>query len=64
MDPVTLIVSALALGASAGLKSTVATAIGDAYSALRRILGERYRGVDLTPVETPARVGGQARFAR
>jgi hypothetical protein len=51
MDPVTLIVSALALGASAGLKSTVATAIGDAYSALRRILGERYRGVDLTPVE-------------
>lgn len=51
MDPVTLIVSALALGASAGLKSTVTTAIGDAYSALRRILGERYRGVDLTPVE-------------
>jgi hypothetical protein len=51
MDPVTLIVSALALGASAGLKSTVVTAIGDAYSALRRILGERYRGVDLTPVE-------------
>jgi hypothetical protein len=51
MDPVTLIVSALALGASAGLQSTVATAIGDAYSALRRILRKRYRDVDLTPVE-------------
>jgi hypothetical protein len=51
VDPVTLIVSALALGASAGLKDTVATAVRDAYSTLRRILGERYRGVDVTPVE-------------
>ena len=42
----TLIVSALALGASAGLQRTVAAAVGDAYSALKRMLRQRYGDVD------------------
>ena len=47
----TLIVSALALGASAGLQRTVAVAVGDAYSALKRVLRARYGNVDVAPVE-------------
>lgn len=49
MDPVTLIVTAVALGASAGLKDTAATAVKDAYAALKALLGRRR--VDVSGVE-------------
>jgi hypothetical protein len=51
VDPVTLIVSALALGASAGLQSMASTAVSDAYSALKRIFDRRYGDIDVSPVE-------------
>jgi hypothetical protein len=51
MDPVALIASAIALGASAGLQSAASSAIGDAYSALKRLIAQRYADVDISPVE-------------
>ena len=44
MDPVTLVVSALAAGATAGLKDTAATGLKDAYSALKEALKRRFEG--------------------
>jgi hypothetical protein len=38
MDPVTLIVSALAAGAAAALKETAGTAVRDAYAGLKGLL--------------------------
>ena len=43
MDPVTLIVTALALGAAAGLKPTAEQAVKDAYSGLKRLIVNRYQ---------------------
>jgi hypothetical protein len=44
MEPVTTIIaSAIALGAAAGLKPTVEQAIKDAYDGLKRIIADRYR---------------------
>ena len=51
MDPVTLIVTALAAGASAALKSTAESAVKDAYEGLKRLIFKRYRDVDVAPVE-------------
>ena len=51
MDPVTLVVTALALEAAAGLKSTAEQVVKDAYSGLKHLIIERYQtaktGVDL-----------------
>lgn len=49
MDPVTLIVTAVALGASAGLKDTATLAVRDAYAALKGLL--RRRDIDVSGVE-------------
>ena len=49
MDPITLVVTAVALGASAGLKETAATAVKDSYSGLKRLLTGRE--VDVSGVE-------------
>ena len=44
MEPVTtMIASAIALGAAAGLKPMVAQAIKDAYDGLKRLIIDRYR---------------------
>jgi hypothetical protein len=44
MDPViTVIATAVALGAAEGLKSTAVQAVTDAYAALKKIIQERYR---------------------
>jgi hypothetical protein len=45
MDPVTLIVAALALGASDGVRGTAKQAIGDAYSAIKSLVINRYASV-------------------
>jgi hypothetical protein len=51
VDPVSLIVSAIALGASNGVRDTVASAVRDAYEAVKRLLQQRYADVDVTAVE-------------
>jgi hypothetical protein len=49
VDPITVIVTAVALGVSTGLKDTTAKAITDAYTSLKTLLTQRR--VDITPVE-------------
>jgi hypothetical protein len=44
MDPVTLIVGALAAGALKGAGETAGTAVKDAYGALRRLIASRFAG--------------------
>jgi hypothetical protein len=49
VDPVTLVVTAVALGASAGLTDTATTAVKDAYAGLKGLLGRR--SIDVSGVE-------------
>lgn len=51
MDPITVIVAAVAAGASAGLKDAAAAAVKDAYSALKRLIAEHYGHVDVEGIE-------------
>jgi hypothetical protein len=44
MDPITLILSALAAGAIAGAKDTAADAVRDAYGALKGLVRRRLEG--------------------
>jgi hypothetical protein len=44
MDPITLIVAALAAGASAGLGDTASQAIKDAYAGLKALIKRRFAG--------------------
>lgn len=44
MDPISLIVSALAAGAAAGLSDTASTAVQDAYRGLRHLVRHRFTG--------------------
>jgi hypothetical protein len=50
-DAVTMIATALAMGAAAGLTDTAGAAVKDAYVGLKRLITERYHDVDVTPVE-------------
>jgi hypothetical protein len=51
MDPITVVVGALAAGALAGLKPTAEAAVKDAYEGLKALIRQRYATVDVTPVE-------------
>lgn len=44
MDPISVIVAALAAGAAAGLKDTASCAIKDAYGGLRELVRRRFEG--------------------
>ena len=44
MDPVTLIVTALAAGAALGVKDTASTAVKDAYAGLKALVMRRLAG--------------------
>jgi hypothetical protein len=44
MDPVTLIVMALAAGAALGLKDTASQAVKDAYGGLKALVKKRFTG--------------------
>ena len=44
MDPITLIVTALAAGAALGVKDTASTAIKDAYAGLKALVRKRLAG--------------------
>jgi hypothetical protein len=49
VDPVTLVVTAVALGASVGVTETASAAIKDAYAGLKRLLS--HRQIDLSGIE-------------
>jgi hypothetical protein len=51
MDPISIIVSALASGAAAGLKPTAEKIITDAYAGLKGMIQRKYSNVDVRPVE-------------
>jgi hypothetical protein len=44
MDPISLIVAALAAGATAGVSNTASTAVKDAYTGLRELVRRRLAG--------------------
>jgi hypothetical protein len=44
MDPISLIVAALAVGAAAGVSDTASTAVKDAYTGLRELVRRRLAG--------------------
>jgi hypothetical protein len=75
MDPITLIVAALAAGAAAGLKDTASTAIKDAYSGLKSLIRSRFghhdqaidkqlAAVDQEPAADPAPLAEKLRSVR
>jgi hypothetical protein len=49
VDPISLVVAAVALGASAGLTETATAVVKDAYDGLKRLLAQR--NVDVSGVE-------------
>ena len=51
MDPIGIIISALASGAAAGLKPAAEKAIKDAYTGLKSMIQRKYSRVDLAPLE-------------
>src|SRR5687768_1240465 len=51
MDPISALVTALAVGAAAGLKESTSRAIGDAYSALKSLVKKRFDKADLQGIE-------------
>jgi hypothetical protein len=51
MDPVTLIVTALATGAAAGLTANAEQAVKDAYKGLKNLIQSRFSQVDVKPLE-------------
>lgn len=52
MDPITMIVTALAAGAAAGLKPTAERAIKDAYASVKALIQRKYIKVDISPLES------------
>lgn len=51
MDPISLVVGALAAGASAGLTDTFGNVIRDAYGVVKKIIADRYQRVQLASLE-------------
>jgi hypothetical protein len=51
MDPLTIIVTALASGAAARLTPTVEQAIKDGYAALKTLIGQKYKSVSVGLLE-------------
>ena len=51
MDPLTGLVTALAAGAAAALKSTVEQAVKDSYAALKKLIQRKYTRVQVDQLE-------------
>lgn len=51
MDPLSIIVMALAAGAAAGLKPTAEQAIKDAYAGIKALIQRKYAKINLTQLE-------------
>ncbi len=57
--------TALVAGSAAALQSTVGEAVKDGYAALKKMIKERYGGVELAPVESdPADPAGREELAQ
>jgi hypothetical protein len=52
VDPVSIIVAALAAGATAGLTPTAAQAVKDAYAGLKRVITDKYQRVNVAVLES------------
>ena len=55
MDPLTLVISALAAGATTGLTGAAGAAVADAYAALKNLIGRKLaaKGNDAAVVDQP-----------
>lgn len=51
MDPISIIVTALVLGAAAGLKPTTGQTVKDAYAGLKALLQRKFARVNVSLVE-------------
>lgn len=51
MDPISIIVTALVLGAAAGLKPTAEQAVKDAYAGLKALIERKFNRVNVALVE-------------
>lgn len=51
MDPITIIVTALAAGAAAGLKPTAEQTIKDAYAGVKTLIQRKYRTLSVEALE-------------
>ena len=51
MEPITIIVTAIALGAAAGLKQTTENAVKDVYAELKNYIKEKYSTVSIELIE-------------
>lgn len=51
VDPVTMVVAAVAAGAAAGLSDTTKKAVSDAYQGVRNLIIGRYRSADVAVLE-------------
>jgi hypothetical protein len=51
MDPITMIVTALAAGAAAGLKPTAEQAIKDTYAGVKALIQRKYHALSLEALE-------------
>src|SRR5690242_575562 len=51
MDPLTAIVTAMALGAAAGLQETATSAVKDAYASLKGLVARNSSRVDVAQIE-------------
>jgi hypothetical protein len=51
MDPITVIVAALAAGAAAGLTATAEQAVKDAYAGVKQWIQDRYADISLAGLE-------------
>jgi hypothetical protein len=51
LEPITAIVTALALGAAAGIKDVAKSAVKDGYSSLKKLVKARYTHVDVDLLE-------------
>lgn len=59
MDPITMIVAALAAGAAAGLTGVAEESIKDAYAAVKQWLQERYADISLKNLEKDPKSANQ-----
>ena len=55
MDPLSSLLAALVAGAAGALQTTVADVVKDSYGALKNILAQRHKCVDLAAVERDPR---------
>jgi hypothetical protein len=51
MDPLSSIFAAVLAGSAAALQSTMSDLVKDVYAGIKRIISDRYKGVDLKRIE-------------